>query len=74
MAAFTPEVCSFAAMFTALQKERQKADYALDGRYEKGDVRAAIDIAEDTIVAFEQAETRHRRAFVVHVLFKRRPW
>ena len=74
MAAFPPEVRRFADMFAALQKLRHKADYALDGRYEKEDVRAAIDIAEETIAKFEQADAWSRRAFVAHVLFKRRPW
>ena len=73
MAPFPPEVHRFADVFAALQKLRQKADYALDGRYNKEDVRAAIDIAEDTIALFEQADARSRRAFVAHVLFKRRP-
>ena len=74
MAAFPPEVRNFADMFAVLQKARQQADYALDGRYEKGDARATIDIAEDTIAVFEQADARSRRAFVAHVLFKRRSW
>ena len=73
-ALFPPEVRDFADMFAALQKLRQKADYALDGKYGKEDVRATIDIVEDTIAGFEQADARHRRAFVAHVLFKRRPW
>ena len=50
------------------------ADYALDGKYEKEDVRATIDIAEDNIAGFEQADALHRRAFVAHVLFRRRAW
>ena len=74
MVAFPPEVRNFAATFVALQKERQKADYALDGKYEKEDVQVTIDIAKDAIDGFGQADARHRRAFVAHVLFKRRPW
>ena len=73
MAAFPPEVRRFAAIFAAMQKVRQQADYALDGKYEKEDVRAAIDVAEGAIAVFEQADARHRRAFVAHVLFRRRP-
>ena len=72
LAAFPPEVRNFADMFVALQKARQQADYALDGRYDKLRVLAAIDMAEDTIVQFDQAGVQHRRAFVAHVLFKRR--
>ena len=70
MTAFPPEVRRFADMFAALQKVRQQVDYAPDGKYEKEDVQAAIDIAEDTSAGFEQAAARHRRAFVAHGLFK----
>ena len=52
MAAFPPGIRKFADMFVALQKARQQADYALDGRYEKEDVQATIDIAEGTIAGF----------------------
>ena len=74
LAAFPPNVRRFAATFAALQKARQRADYALDVRYEKADVRAAIDAVEGAIARFEQVDARNRRAFVAHVLFKRRPW
>ena len=72
MAAFPQEVRHFAKTFVILQKARQQADYALDGRYSKLDVLAAIDRAERSIARFEQADAQHRRAFVAHVLFKRR--
>ena len=74
MAAFPQEVCNFADTFVFLQKARQQADYALDGRYDRPDVLAAIDRAERAIARFEQADVQHRRAFVAHVLFKRRAW
>ena len=74
MAAFPQEMRRFAVTFTALQKLRQNADYALDVRYGKADVRATIDTVEDTIAGFEQSDARHRRAFVAHVLFRRRAW
>ncbi len=74
LAAFPPEVRGFADTFAALQKARQRADYALDSRYEKADVQGVIDRVEDAIAAFEQVDAGHRRAFAVHVLFKRRPW
>ena len=74
LAAFPLDVRRFADVFAALQKARQRADYALEGRYEKADVQATIDRVEDAIAAFEQVDARHRRAFAVHLLFKRRPW
>ena len=72
MAAFPQEVRHFAKTFVILQKARQQADYALDGRYDKLTVLGAIDMAERAIVRFEQADAQHRRTFVAHVLFKRR--
>ena len=74
MAAFPQEVRHFAKTFLILQRARQQADYALDGQYSKLDVLAAIDRAERSIARFEQTDVQHRRAFVAHVLFKRRPW
>ena len=73
LAALPLEVRDFAHTFAALQKARQKADYALDGKYEKADVRVVIDAVEETIARFEQVDARHRGAFVAQVLFKRRP-
>ena len=72
MAAFPQKVRDFAKTFVFLQKARQQADYALDGEYSKLDVLAAIDRAERSIAQFEQTDAEHRRAFVAHVLFKRR--
>ena len=72
MRAFPTEIRDFAEVFVDLQKARQQADYALDGEYSKLDVRAMINAVEDAIERFEQANARHRRGFVVHVLFKRR--
>ena len=74
LAAFPPDVRDFADTFAALQKLRLQADYALDVKYDKENVLATIEIAEDAIARFEQADARTRRAFVAHVLFKRRPW
>ena len=74
LAAFPPDVRDFADVFAALQKSRHQADYALEVKYDKENVLATIEIAENTIVRFEQADARSRRAFVAHVLFKPRPW
>ena len=70
--AFPTAIRGFAEAFVDLQKARHQADYAHDGQYSKLDVRAMIDTAEDAIDQFEQADARHQRGFVVHVLFKRR--
>ena len=73
MQRFPLEVQGFADTFVALQKARQRADYALDVRFDKPDVLAAIDSAETAIARLGQADDQHRRAFVAHVLFKQRP-
>ena len=72
MRGFPLEIQGFADTFVALQKARQRADYALDGRYYKLDVLAEIDAAETAIARLEGAEDQHRRSFAAHVLFKRR--
>ena len=72
MAAFPQEMRDFAKAFVLLQKARQQADYALDGRYDKLAVLGAIDLAERAIAGLEQTDAEHRRAFIAHVLFKRR--
>ena len=72
MAGFPPEIRDFANTFAILQDARHQADYALEGRYDKLDVLAAIDRAENVIARFERAEARHRRGFAAHVLFRRR--
>ena len=73
MRGFPLEIQGFADTFVALQQARQRADYALDGRYYKLDVLAEIDAAETAIARLEGADNQHRRNFAAHVLFKRRP-
>ena len=72
MVGFPPEIRDFAKAFVMLQDARHQADYALEGRYDKLVVLAAIDRAENAIVQFEQADIWHRRGFAAHVLFRRR--
>lgn len=73
MQEFPIEVQDFAAAFVALQNARNRADYALDGRYYKLDVLEEIDAAETVIGWLEKADDRCRCSFAAHVLFKRRP-
>ena len=70
---FPPEIQRFAETFNDLQGARNRADYALDGRYNKPDVLAEIGRAETAIGWLEGADVQHRRRFAAHVLFKRRP-
>ena len=74
MREFPEEIRDFAEAFTALQKARQEADYALDTDvYRKSDVRDHIASAEFAISRFEQADIVAKRGFVAHVLFRQRP-
>ena len=72
MREFPPEIQRFARTFSDLQNTRQRADYALDGRYDKSDVLLEIGRAEEAITWLEAADLHHRRRFAAHVLFKRR--
>ena len=74
MRRFPYQVQGFASTFVALQEMRHQADYALDVRYEKLDVLATIDKAEDAVAQLEQADKQQLRTFAVHVLFRRRPF
>ena len=73
MQEFPLGIQEFASSFVALQGARQRADYALDGRFDKPDVLAAIDRAENAIEKVAQVDARDMRSFAAHVLFKRRP-
>ena len=72
MRTFPLEAHSFAEALVDLQDARHQADYSLEDQYSKQEVLMIIDVAENAIDRFEQADARHRRAFAVHVLFKRR--
>ena len=72
MREFPPEIRRFAKAFNDLQGARNRADYALDGRYNKPNVVANIAMAEAAIAWLEGADAQHRRRFAAHVLFKRR--
>ena len=74
LAEFPAEVRRFADTFVMLQRERQRADYALDqGVYRKSDVLGDVASAETAISQFEQADIRHRREFATQMLFRQRP-
>ena len=72
MREFPLEIRRFAKSFNDLQGARSRADYALDGRYNKPNVLAYIAMAEAAIAWLEGADVQHRRRFAAHVLFKRR--
>ena len=69
---FPHEIREFAATFVDLQKARHQADYSYKAMYAKEDTLAAIDRAENAIGQLKGANIADRRAFVAHMLFKRR--
>ena len=72
MQEFPHEIQEFAKKFVVLQNAQHQADYAYNANYDRQDTLAAIDKADDAISQLEGASIHHRRAFVVHLLFKRR--
>ena len=68
------EVRYFADTFVALQKERQRADYALDTEaYQKSEVLRYIASAERAIRQLERVGVQARRGFAAQALFRQRP-
>ena len=71
---FPQEVRDFAETFVAMQKARQRADYALDtDDYQESDVLVYIAAAELAIGQFEQVDIEARRGFAALALFRQRP-
>ena len=56
-----------------MQRQRQLADYFPIARFSRLWVMQAVGETEDIITAFENAPNADRRAFAIHVLFRRRP-
>ena len=73
MRRFPPEIRQFAAVFVAMQRERQDADYDPDITFSRSQVIRFINRVSDTIAGFNAADRGQRRAFSLYVLFRRRP-
>ena len=71
MSAFPQEIRYFGRRFVLLQRQRQRADYAPDATFSRARVIQFITEAEDAIDALEGAPATDRRAFAIHVLFRR---
>ena len=71
---FPAEVRDFAEAFVAMQKARQRADYALDtDDYQESDVLVYVGAAELAIGQFEKADIEAWRGFAALALFRQRP-
>ena len=70
---FPLEIQVFAGSFVSMQEKRHEADYNPDAKFSRRQVMKFIDEVERTIIGFDAADTTHRRAFAIHVLFRQRP-
>ena len=73
MSAFPAEIQNFGQWFVLMQRQRQQADYSPSATFSRDRVIQLINETEDAIIALENAPGSDRRAFAIHVLFRRRP-
>ncbi len=69
---FSESTRIFAKIFTQMQEQRHRADYAPDAIFGKSEVIQRINDVEDVISNFERESLTNRRAFAAYVLFKGR--
>ncbi|MYA87924.1 MAG: hypothetical protein F4X97_05655 [Boseongicola sp. SB0662_bin_57] len=72
MPAFPPEIADFAGQFASLQEKRHKADYDPSHRLTRHAVITEIDTADLAIKRLQNAAIKHKRAFAVWTVMKRR--
>ena len=72
MRRFPAGIRDFAETFASLQSKRHLADYDPDAPFWKSDVLEGIGEARDVIARFARAPVKHRRAFAIYLLTKRR--
>lgn len=69
---FPAQIQDFADSFVQLQERRHEADYDPTLSFLRNDAILTITTAEVAIRKFRNSRLKHRRAFAVWVLFKRR--
>ncbi len=69
---FPPGILDFAMLFTAMKRERERADYDPDARFTKAEVTQHINETATTISGFLATSIKDRRAFAVYVLLRTR--
>lgn len=72
IARFPIDIQDFANLFVDMQAKRHSADYDPDSSFSMPDVIQDIEEVEDTIIRFNSAPRKDRRAFAVYVLLRRR--
>ena len=70
---FPQDIENFANAFVSLQEKRHLADYDPVARFTKVEVQRDIATTRVVIKGFRSAPAKHRKAFAVYVLFKKRP-
>lgn len=70
--AFPYGLVTCANSFITLQEERHQADYNPDYRTTRADAQTRIDEAEAAITALNTASPKDRRAFLIHLIIKKR--
>lgn len=73
MSVFPAGIKDFGKIFVLMQRQRQQSDYSPIATFDRERVMQLITEAENAITALENAPTAGRRAFAIHVLFRRRP-
>ena len=69
---FPATIVSCADAFVKLQEDRHSADYDSDHRVTRADALDAIALAEQAIKDLKATPGKDRRAFAVHLVFKKR--
>ena len=72
MRAFPAEIRVFARRFVYMQGQRQQADYSPTATYSRRWVMQIVDETEEALTSLESSSSTDRRAFAIHVLFRRR--
>ena len=72
MSQFSIEIQNFGRRFVTMQYQRQLADYSPSATFSRERVMLLINEANDAIDSLENAVASDRRAFAIHVLFRRR--
>lgn len=70
---FPSEIQDFGRRFVFMQRQRQQADYSPDATFARDRVLQLITEVEDSVITLENTLAADRRAFAIHVLFRRRP-
>ena len=72
IASLSPEIQYFCEIFLLAYADRNLADYDSLETFEKESVLYFIDRVEEAVLAFENADVAHRRAFLSRIVYPER--